>query len=426
MKRSFLSAGVLLLVLVGYTLVFSDMWVTTKGGVTTVTNVPGTSDGKATPKASTGITPSAASVSNGYTLIGWNDLGMHCISPTFDNAAILPPFNNLWVQVIKKGNSPTIATSGFSLEYAILNNTTTVGKTNFWQYVQKLFGVAVPQGIGLTGNGLSGRMKLVGDHFEATGIPVLPHDDHMTWNPYQRAVVTMKDLSGKVIATTEVVLPVSDEMHCNKCHADGGPASVGIKTGNVDTNILTLHDKRTGSMLMSARPVLCASCHSDNALGTKGIPGVGSLSLAMHNKHGALGSKQPTCYDCHPGPNTQCNRSALEEMGPSGSNPNCERCHGNLAKVASSIKQGRQPWLQEPTCVQCHGSHFKTNKSLYRNSTGMGGVYCAACHNSPHAWWPSRQTVDNTQPIRLQGHAGPIENCLACHTVKPGGDVHGG
>ena len=125
--------------------------------------------------------------------------------------SILPPYNNLMVQVIQKGDPPKIITSGVTLEYSIINNTTVKGKTDFWQYVKKLFGVVLPQGTGLTGNRLSGKMKAVGDHFEATGIPILPYDDKMVWNPYQRASVKMKDTYGKVIASTEVVIPVSDE-----------------------------------------------------------------------------------------------------------------------------------------------------------------------------------------------------------------------
>ena len=30
-----------------------------------------------------------------YTLIAWNDLGMHCISPRFAEMAILPPYNTI-------------------------------------------------------------------------------------------------------------------------------------------------------------------------------------------------------------------------------------------------------------------------------------------------------------------------------------------
>jgi hypothetical protein len=358
-----------------------------------------------------------------YITIGWNELGMHCISPRFKEMAILPPYNNLVVQVIKRGNPPTLVTSGFTVEYSIINNTTVVGKTDFWKYAKQLFGVNLPVGMGLTGNGLSGTMQPAGDRFIATGIPVLPYDDNMTWNPYQVAVVTLKNASGRKLYTSNVVLPVSDEMHCNKCHASGRIAAVGINTGTVDGNILMLHDKREGTKLMASRPVLCASCHSDNALGTPGNPGVKSLSLAMHGKHATLGKTMPGCYDCHPGKNTQCNRSAIDSMGPEGNNPNCERCHGNLQQVAISLQRGRSPWLQEPTCAQCHGASVTTNEPLYRDSAGHGGVACAACHNSPHAWWPSLNSVDNSQPIKLQGSADSIQECSICHVGDPGGDM---
>ncbi len=366
--------------------------------------------------------PSTTSTKASYTIIGWNDLGMHCISPRFSQMAILPPFNNLMAQVIKKGDPPQVVTTGITLEYYIINNKTVDGKTDFWSYVKQLFGISPSPGIGLTGNGLNGQMKAVGDHFEATGIPILPYNDAMLWNPYQQAVINVKDSSGKVVATATVVIPVSDELNCQKCHDAGGVASSGINTGTLEGNILTLHDLREGTNLMASRPVLCAACHSDNALGLSGNPALPSLSEAMHMKHASLGANEPGCYDCHPGPKTQCNRSAIEEMGPSGSDPRCETCHGTLQQVASSVEQGRTPWLQEPTCAQCHGQGFSTGQDLYRNSRGHGGVYCSACHNSPHAWWPSRNAADNIQPISLQGSAGPIGSCVVCHKTNPGGD----
>jgi hypothetical protein len=366
--------------------------------------------------------PRNRSTTVSYTLIGWNDLGMHCISPRFSQMAILPPYNNLMAQVIKKGDPPQVVTSGFTLQYSLINNTTVKGKTDFWTYVKDLFGLSPSPGIGLTGNGLSGTMQVVGDHFEATGIPALPYNDNMVWDPYQQAVITLKDPKGKVIASTTVVIPVSDELNCQKCHDAGGIAAPGINTGSVEGNILTLHDQREGTDLMASRPVLCASCHSDNALGLTGNPALPSLSEAMHTKHGSLGASAPACFDCHPGPKTQCNRSAIEGMGPVGTDPNCERCHGDLQEVAASVTQGRIPWVQEPTCAQCHGQQFSTGQDLYRNSRGHGGVYCSACHNSPHAWWPSTNALDNAQPIALQGSAGPIGSCQVCHTTSPGGD----
>ena len=38
-----------------------------------------------------------------YILLGWNDLGMHCYNRDFQDLAVLPPYNTLWAQVIKRG-----------------------------------------------------------------------------------------------------------------------------------------------------------------------------------------------------------------------------------------------------------------------------------------------------------------------------------
>ena len=74
-----------------------------------------------------------------YVLLGWNDLGIHCITPGYKELALLPPFNNLWVQVIKRGDPPKVVTSGVSIVYAIANNTTVEDKTDFWTYGARLF-----------------------------------------------------------------------------------------------------------------------------------------------------------------------------------------------------------------------------------------------------------------------------------------------
>ncbi|MGZ5453434.1 MAG: hypothetical protein ACXW2R_04320, partial [Candidatus Aminicenantales bacterium] len=43
-----------------------------------------------------------------YVAFAWNDLGMHCLNPTYDQGVILPPYNTVWVQVVKRGNPPQI------------------------------------------------------------------------------------------------------------------------------------------------------------------------------------------------------------------------------------------------------------------------------------------------------------------------------
>lgn len=52
------------------------------------------------------VPPDSRADTSDYVLIGWNDLGMHCITPSYKELALLPPFNNLWVQVIQRGDPP--------------------------------------------------------------------------------------------------------------------------------------------------------------------------------------------------------------------------------------------------------------------------------------------------------------------------------
>ncbi len=393
-----------------------------------------------------------------YVILGWNDLGMHCINPSYKTMGLLPPFNNLWVQVIKRGDPPQIVTSGFSLTYSVNNNTTVAGKSDFWTYGAKAFAnllnVPVPSpGVGLTGNGLTGTLAVKGDHFEATGVPVLPYDDQMNWSPYQIARVTLNTNNGKgnkIGQTAQVVLPVSDEIHCDMCHMQNGDGTANLpqdangNTGTMDVyqNILLVHDYYNGKNGVSSKgadiantgqTVLCANCHESNALGAPGKVGVKSVSLAMHGWHnGTDRCMDPTfsCYSCHPGDLTQCLRTGINGMGYSGATPSCSDptnlCHGGIKGVADSITQGRRPWLDEPdvnasNCVGCHGSNYATN-GAFRHAKGHGGVYCAACHNSPHSWWPSKLWADNIQPVKLQKKPYSLGDCSICHTRKQQGD----
>lgn len=58
---------------------------------------------------------------------------------------------------------------------------------------------------------------------------------------------------------------------------------------------------------------------------------------------------------------------------------------------------------------------------LYRNSIGHGGLYCAACHNSPHAELPTAQARDAVQVLRVQGTSTYIRSCTVCHLSTPTG-----
>lgn len=359
-----------------------------------------------------------ASVSSEYVVFAWNDLGMHCLNPTYDTAVILPPYNNVMAQVIKRGNPPQVITSGITVEYRIVDNTYSYGKESFGQFWDNdvlLFGVDLPLNTGLNledpslHNGLAGSMALNGDHFQVNGIPVTPVYDNGSRDPYQVAEITVKNNSGSVLAVTRATVPTSDEISCAKCHNS---------TANVFLDILQTHDARvTSTNLVNQRPVLCAQCHGSPALGTTG-PGTSGkyLSQAIHGSHASRGA---SCYDCHPGNTAKCNRSTAH----TAADGNCIACHGTMADVANSISSGsRTPWLAEPECSQCHAgiAEVSTAPTLYRNARGHGSVYCSACHGSPHAMVPSQQAKDNYQALQYQGKALSMGSCAVCHDGSKG------
>ena len=344
-----------------------------------------------------------------YIVISWNDLGMHCSNKDFSKFAVLPPYNNMKAQVIRRGtatSNPEVVTAGFNVEYSIPGNTYSVGKTNFWNYAQQLFGVNLQPNIGLTGVGLTGSMLPTGNYFHVEGIPITPYTDNnlVTESPYQLAMVDLRDGGNVLLHSTQSVIPVSNELNCvsSGCHSS-------------EADILNQHSDEGGFDPNNA-PILCAQCHADNALGMPGTPGLESFSYVIHKKHK---DKTDDCYKCHPGPNTQCFRDVMHTSGMV-----CQDCHGTIAQVAQSIKNGREPWLEEPSCgaSNCHGDNYSEEPGkLFRESKGHGGLFCSACHGSPHAIQPTEQANDNVQNIALQGFSGILRKCEVCHTIVPDG-----
>jgi hypothetical protein len=438
-----------------------------------------------------------------YTLIAWNDLGMHCMDGIdYSVFSILPPYNNLNAQLVNASTGRTV-TSGVTLTYESVAdasgsiNTSSAGKTNFWSWVRTIYGASPAANVGLTGNmtpTLTPRaMTFNATHgwFEATGLPITPYDDQGAKNFYPMVRVVAKDSTGKVLATTSTVLSVSDEITCAACHAsraatEGNRARLAARPSSgwvYDTdpekdwkkNILRLHDERQSSnsvyqaalqsigrspglyvSALSGQPTLCAACHASNALPGTGLSGISALTSALHTNHGnvldpstmlSLGSSsnRETCYLCHPGSVTRCLRGAMGNAtnADGTATMGCQSCHGHMANVGDPARVG---WLQQPNCQACHfdgkrttsavdasgrlvsvaDARFATNPnvpaagfSLYRFSTGHGGLQCEACHGATHAEYPSSHANDNVQSIALQGYAGTIRECKTCHATTP-------
>ncbi len=277
--------------------------------------------------------------------------------------------------------------------------------------------------------------------------------------------------------------------------------------------------------LANQTPIQCAQCHYTPALDltqqgpqdetTQGIRGRQqkrhiSMSRAMHFTHADF--KDPfgapafptmpaaddprrlsgapinaferdildqTCYQCHPGKNTQCLRGAMFTGGTT-----CQDCHGGMKQVGDDYSADsphtlagatkRVPWATEPKCQSCHtgdaltpnhpaggvvgkdgirliqaylkgditatpissmASRFAENQSLYRLSgnddgtkKGHGGVMCEGCHGSTHAIWPNANPManDNIAAKQIQGHTGTITECSSCHAKGTLGNTLGG
>jgi hypothetical protein len=353
-----------------------------------------------------------------YIVIAWNDLGMHCANFDFSNICILPPYNNQKAQVILRGSStslPVVMTgaSGIYLTYEIPGNSQSATKTNFWNYVQQLFGVALPPNTGLTGVGMSGTMLSdANNYYRVEGIPITAFADSTPTiqDPYQLTLIKAYSATNQLLASTQSVIPVSHEINCvsSGCHAS-------------ELAILNKHEHVTG-FNVNNRPIFCATCHSDNALGMPGQSGTPPFSQVIHEKHGEFirTGTSDDCYKCHPGPNTQCWRDAMHSSA--GGITKCQDCHGSVSNVGHSIDQGREPWLEEPSCgaVACHGPNYAEEPGkLFRNSKGHGGLFCSACHGSPHAIFPTSNDRDNAQNIALQGYSGTLSDCSVCHGFMP-------
>ena len=464
------------------------------------------------------VAPRLSAGSGQWTLTGWNNLGMHCMDDDYSVFSILPPFNTVNAQLLDQNGKLVSdpAALGISVTYAAVAdpdgsiNSTSAGKSNFWEFAAATFGVPLPVDAGLGGKAMPGpgnvpQAMTWDPHlkwFEALGIPITPTDDAGHPNPYPLMRLTAKNAAGTVLAKADVVLPVSSEMDCRACHASGAgpaarPAAGWVNEPNPKRDfrlsILRLHDEHRGgsalyqaalgshgysanglydSAVNHATPALCAKCHASEALGTGGYPGVAPLTRALHAQH--AGVINPTnnlpldstlsrnsCYQCHPGSATQCLRGAMGSAvaGDGTMAMQCQSCHGSMSDVGAPTRTG---WLHEPTCQSCHSGDAVNNAglirflnsfdtpghlrepanrkfasnadtpaaglSLFRFSKGHGNLQCSACHGSTHAEFPASHRNDNLNSVAMQGHAGVLAECTACHATMPStasGGPHG-
>lgn len=456
-----------------------------------------------------------------YKVVGWNDLGMHCDDgKDFSVAAFLPPFNDVHAQLIDTSGSLVTIPGGYTITYQAIPdpltntlNTTSATKTNFWDYVGLLNFYTMPVVDPLPDEGLEGSLmpgtsntprtmtfSSTDNTWQALGVPMTNYADNGTTNYFPMMRLTATNSAGTVLATTDIVLPISDEVGCAKCHASNSVAAAMPAAGWVNNpdpskdmklNLLRLHDDRFKSLplfqsaatqvgynpagleaTVATRPVLCYQCHANAFTGMTGVAGIAAFTSVIHGFHAhvidpATGASMDSsttragCYSCHPGPITRCLRGAMGTLQTaSGTNAiECQSCHGNMTALGNTSRKG---WFDEPNCQACHtglasttnttlaytsafssGTTLRTpadttfattpntpatGESLFRLSSGHGGLQCEACHGSTHAEFPTNVANDNVQSTNLQGHAGMLSECSTCHSTVPtvtNGGPHG-
>jgi len=400
---------------------------------------------------------------NGVVVLATNDLGMHCMDLEYSVFSILPPYNVVHAQVVRRTPSgPRLLTSAdVTVDYDATpdgtgsRNSKSIGKTDFWTHANALFGVSLLEGQGLKGLYMPQDAPVQGAQaftfaanpgwWAAEGIPITPRDDAGRDNTYPMMRVTARDrFSRAALAHLDVVVPVAQETDCRACHQTGAQAATGggIAWSTVtDTevqskqNILKLHDARRGTNLLGSQPVLCAACHYSPALDLAGAGPQGAqrslpwFSRALHARHDFLPSDAQTgCYQCHPGAVTQCARGPMVTSGLQ-----CRDCHGGMAAIAGETPlavggsldgtadgAARRAWTDLPRCQSCHTGDASSHLS------GSGYVLAADGIRLKQAWKTgdaaaspikaatSRFAENPNQLYRFStGHGGVF--CQACH-----------
>jgi hypothetical protein len=242
--------------------------------------------------------------------------------------------------------------------------------------------------------------------FVAEGVPITPYDDARGKNFYPLMRLVARDEAGTLLASTDVVLPVSDETTCRACHASGASPAARPFDGWADDpdperdmrlNILRLHDDREArnprfvealaeagydpqGLFVTASErgvsILCARCHASEALPGSGLDGIRSLTQAIHGRMAFVldpvsgtildsVDNRSACYRCHPGSVTRCLRGAMgTAVAPDGTLAiQCQSCHGSMRDVAAPDRAG---WLDEPACQSCHTGTAVTNSGQIR------------------------------------------------------------
>ncbi len=421
-------------------------------------------------------------VTDEYILLAWSGQGMYHLSDCDARWSLAPPGATLYAQLIKRGETPEIVTGKVVFSFEVAQDHATPSRNvSFWAYADKLYGRPLPDDVGLSGTQPAGTMQSDDAHmaFVTNGLPVVPYPQTGGFDPYPLVTIEARDPeSGRVLARTQVSVPVSSELGCRNCH--GGPWRVDHKAGISEwtaEDVLSVHDRISKTKLekqaAQGRPVRCQSCHEDALRGDPGQPGRLSLSAAVHGFHALYlaGREAEACNACHPGDPkgaTRMLRGIHNQIELS-----CVNCHGPLEDHALGLLKAesqagnkhadrlmrlinprrseaiekvppRKAWFGQPDCLHCHvdfqppdtdettpGQRTVDLEGLFRMRSDDAGIMCAACHGAPHALYPARNPYgaqrDVIAPLQYQQSPYPMgsnKNCKVCHTIDMEEEIH--
>jgi len=232
--------------------------------------------------------------------------------------------------------------------------------------------------------------------YEASGVPMTAFDDAGRENPWPLMRFQATDNSGAVVASTDVVLPISGEANCGACHnapVDGGNGAAtqalvdaGIPVATVlddpefdvsvplevskeyaaDLNLVRLHDLKHNTHLEANTPVVCQSCHYTPA-----------LDLAQ------VGPKGPADADANG--RQQTNVRSMSNVMHSH-HANVRDLNGNLLFPTMPPAVDANGTPRDPvaardvlmqTCYQCHPGR---RTDCLRGAMANAGLLCQDCH----------------------------------------------
>ena len=234
-------------------------------------------------------------------------------------------------------------------------NTTSNGKTNFWDYVKSLLAYSWIPDAGLAGTSMPGPANSPQPMTFESG-PAQIHGNRHTNHSgrRRRAEELLSDVQGDGARLGRRCAGGNEHRGAGFRRDDvprlsrlrlfpGRPSRRGVgvrrRSGaRLPLNILRKHDEtQAGKELFSSalarnsynaaglyaprqrttgKPVLCANCHLSNALPGLGVDGVPPLTRAVHGAHAGVAdpetgvtldsaSNRDACYRCHPGSSTR-------------------------------------------------------------------------------------------------------------------------